>query len=142
MEKKKDLQQREGYAFILSPFPLGSGCHPAGQESRGLSQLTAVPAWSSHWTEGTAVLPPQLAGLGMREEKQACLRVRGVLQYLPYNEQIELKHQKTFKIMWCICKSLYKGLRVKQCHQHIIHRKVGVGKKQGLGRCFGWCVEW
>lgn len=91
MEKKKTCSKEKAMHSFSLHF-LWAQVAILQDKSRGLSQLTAVPAWSSHWTEGIAVLPPRLAELGMREEKQACLRVRGVLQYLPYNEQIELKH--------------------------------------------------
>lgn len=61
-------------------------------------QHTTVPAWSSHCNGSIAVLPPQLAGLGTREEKQACPRVRGVLQTLAYHEQMEFQ-KKHFKAL-------------------------------------------
>lgn len=112
--EKKAPQQTEDNALILPPFPQSSGCHPAGQESHSLSQHTTVPAWSSRCHEDIAVLPPQLAGLGMREEKQAWLRVRGVLQTLAYHEQMEFQKNmskpcRTKLEVWCNCKSLHKS---------------------------------
>lgn len=68
-KEEKALQQRQSNAVIPCPFPWSSGCHPAGQESYRLSHHTTIPAWSSHCNEAIAVLPLQLAELGMGEEK-------------------------------------------------------------------------
>lgn len=142
VEKKKALQQRRGNAVILSPFPQSLGCQPAGQESHGLTQHTAIPAWSSHCNEGIAGLPPQLAGLGMREEKQACPGVRGVLQTLTYHEQMEFKKNiskpcRTKLEMWYNCKSLHKSSKDSNNATSIPH-----GEKWESGETRAWEAVW
>lgn len=128
--------------MILSSFPQSSGCQPGGQESHRLSQHTTVPAWSRHCNKGTDVLPPQLAGLGMREEKQACRSVRGVLQTLTYPEQREFQKNipkpcRTKLETWHNCKILCNSSKESN---NATWGEVGVKAKQRLERCFG-CVR-
>lgn len=92
MEKKANRRQR------IDPLSVSPELRLPPCRKRESQAEPTVPAWSSHCNEGIAVLPPQLAGLGMREEKQACPRVKGVLQALAYHEQTEFQ-KKPFKAL-------------------------------------------
>lgn len=144
-KKKKALQQTQGNAVIPSPFPQSSGCHPAGQEGHRLTQHTTVPAWSGHCNEGIAVLPPQLAGWGIGEEKQACPRVREVLQALTYHAQMEFQKNPNPNIskpcgtkleMW------YNGKSLHKTSKKISITSIPHGQKWESGKARAWVVVW